>query len=309
MSLKKYLPEGIARALSSADAEIVKRITELRVRKDRPLIAVIKNTSYFLGENGDIYDAPCAHCVTVDARAFDKLFMELCSYSLHSHTEELKKGYITLENGARVGVASSAVYEKDRLISVKDVTSLNIRIPNTVKGCADSVLNFLYVNSFPSIIVAGKPNSGKTTLLRELARELSGGFNGRYRKVCIIDERYELTGRGASASWINCDVLSGFGKAQGIELATRTLSPELIVCDEIAASSEAQAVSYAFSSGIRFAVSVHIGSKEELFKKKIIRRLLSTGAFSSALLIVNVVLVLSALSTVISVGILIAAGG
>lgn len=101
-----------------------------------------------------------------------------------------------------------------------------------------------------SIIVAAPPGGGKTTVLRDLARALSGGFGGRYRKVSIVDERGEF---GGFSPGVNTDVLTGFGKKKGIEIAVRTLSPELIVCDEIADDAEVDAIKAGFSSGVAFA--------------------------------------------------------
>lgn len=265
------------------DASILERISEIRLRKGRAVIIVIRNTSYFIDYNGDLYDCLGSHCVVISAQDFDTIFMELCSYSLYSSMDSLINGYLTLSFGARVGVSSSAVYEGNRLISVKNINSLNIRIPIEAKGCADSVLNFLYVNAFPSIIVAGKPNSGKTTLLRDIARQLSGGFNNRYRKVAIVDERNEIAGNTemntALDVGINTDVLSSFSKSKGIEIATRTLSPEMIICDEISTEEELSSILFAFSSGVRFALSVHAQSKDELIRKPIVKRLLETGEF------------------------------
>lgn len=284
-----YFPAGVKAAFEMLEPAVVERINEIRLRKNGCVLLIIRNTAYFLDYNGDLYDKPSTHCVTVGGADFDEIFMAMCAYSLYSHMDSLKNGYLTLPCGARVGVAASGVYEEGALLSVKDVTSLNIRVPSQIVGCAEPVLNCLYVHAFPSIIIAGKPNSGKTTLLRDLARGLSGGFNGSYRKVTIVDERYEFSGKCGGDMMmdvgVNCDVLAGFRKAQGIELATRTLSPEMILCDEIATRQELESILYAFSSGISFALSVHIGSREDLLHRPIVRELLKTGEFSYIVLL------------------------
>lgn len=290
-SVLSCMNEELQAVFNMLDVNILNRINEIRVRRNNKLIIVIKNTSYFLDYNGDIYDYPANNAVSVNSECFDKLFMCLCDYSVYSNMDNMKKGFMTLSNGARVGIASTAVYDNYGLMSVKDITSVNIRIPSEIKGCADSILNFLYVTSFPSIIVAGKPNSGKTTLLRDLARGLSGGFNNRYAKVTIIDERNEIAGKQNSEltmdTGINADVITSFSKAEGIELATRTLSPEMIICDEISTEREVQSILYAFSSGISFALSVHISSREDLLRKPIIKTLLDTREFAYIVLLDN----------------------
>ena len=289
LNVLEYLTDSLRAVFEIMDVEILKRINEIRLRRSAPVIVVIKNTSYFIDYNGDLYDTPNDHCVLMTPEELETVFMAMCAYSLHSVMDGLKKGYITLPSGARVGVAASAVYEDNRLIAVKDVTSLNIRIPREVSGCSDALLNFLYVNSFPSIIVAGKPNSGKTTLLRDMARNLSGGFNNRFVKLAVIDERNELAGKENDHLTldlgINTDVLTSFSKAEGIELATRSLSPEMIICDEVSTDQEVSSILYAFSSGIRFALSVHLSSREDLLMKPIIKTLLTTGEFSYIVLL------------------------
>lgn len=286
-----YMPDKVKSAFNMLDENILNRINELRIRRDKPIVLVIKNTSYFIDIKGDLYDYLMSQSIGVNSEEFDNLFMSLCDYSLYDNMENLKNGFLTLSNGARIGVASTAVNDEDGIVSVKDIVSLNIRIPQEVKGCAEKILNFLYVNSFPSIIVAGKPNSGKTTLLRDIARMLSDGFNNRYTKVCVIDERNEFAAKKdnnlSMDVGVNTDVLTAFNKAKGIEIATRTLSPEMIICDEISNDEEVQSILYAFSSGISFALSVHISGRDDLLYKPIIKTLLQSQEFSYIVLLDN----------------------
>lgn len=278
-----YFDEDLSSVFKNMDISIQTRITEIRLRRNKPIVLSIKNTSYFLDYNGDIYDYINHSTVVCDSDTFDNVFMKMCDYSIYSNMENLKNGFITLPNGARVGVASTAVFDGNGLISVKDISSLNIRIPRMVRGCADEILNFLYINSFPSIVVAGAPNSGKTTVLREVARELSSGFNNSYRKVVVVDERNEICAKYndsfAMDTGVNLDVLTGFKKADGIEIATRSMSPELIVCDEISTDKELDSIKYAFSSGVKFALSIHAGAKMDLYNRSILVELLKTGEF------------------------------
>ncbi len=286
-----YMNDDLKKVFSLLDINIQNRINEIRIRKDSYIIIVIKNTSYFIDYNGDIYDYPSNNCVYVNKADFDKLYLSFCIYSVYSNAENIKNGFITLKNGSRIGIAGNAVYDKNELLSVNDVSSINIRISKDVKNCADSILSFLYVNSFPSIIVAGKPNSGKTTILRDIARQLSSGFNNKYAKIAVVDERGEICGKTGDCSeldiGVNTDVLTSFPKDKGIEIATRTLSPEMIVCDEISTQKEVKSILYAFSSGVRFALSVHIGSRDDLINKPIIRTLLNTREFSYLVLLDN----------------------
>jgi len=286
-----FMNDELKSVFSILDINILTRITEIRVRKNNYLLIVIKNTSYFIDYNGDIYDYPSSHCVYIEEEEFDELFLSFCNYSVYSNTKNINNGFITLENGSRIGIAGEAVYEKGEILSVRDISSMNIRIAKEVKNCSEGILNFLYVNSFPSIIIAGKPNSGKTTLLRDMARLLSSGFNNRYAKIAIVDERNEICGKRAGKTHldigINTDVLTSFSKAQGIETATRTLSPDMIICDEVSSEKEVNSILFAFSSGISFALSVHISTREDLLRKPIIKTLLETGEFRYIVLLEN----------------------
>lgn len=287
----KYFDDSLRNAFSEIDEIILSKITEIRIRKNRPIVIIIRNTAYFIDYNGDLYDYPPHNAVRIDSQQFDKLFLSLCDYSIYSSMENMKNGFITLESGSRIGIASTCVFKNKGINAVKDITSLNIRIHKEVVSCADSILNSLYVNSFPSIIVAGAPNSGKTTLLRDLSYQLSNGFNNHYPKIAVVDERNEIAGKQndnyCMSVGVNCDVLTGFTKAKGIEIATRVLSPNMIVCDEIATLDEVESIEYAFSSGITFALSVHLSDKEDLVNKPIMKKLLKTNEFSYIVLLKN----------------------
>ncbi len=278
-----YLPSELSFAFSRIDTDIKSKITEIRIRRDKPVVVVIRNYSYFIDANGDLFDCFCRGVMICDSEVFDKLFLNLCDYTLYANMQTLNQGYLMLPNGARIGVCSTANIEDKIVKSVKNISSLNIRISREHKGCAYPILNAIYQNDIPNVIIAGKPNSGKTTLLRDIARGLSSGFNNKYRKVSIIDERNEIAGKCDDLIsldiGVNTDILTGFSKAKGIEIATRTLSPEIIICDEISTDEELENILFAFSSGVKFALSVHVGSKSDLFNKSIVRKLLANDEF------------------------------
>ena len=290
-SIIEYMPNELANVLNSIDRQYLNVISEIRIRRDKPIIIIIRNSSYFVNSKGVLLDYCTVDSFVISSIAFDNLFIRLCDYSIHSNIQNLKRGFLTLNNGSRVGIASTAVVSDNGNTFVKNVVALNIRVPQEIKGCSKGLLNTIYKQEIPSIIVAGRPNSGKTTLLRDIAYQLSSGYKNQYHKIAIIDERNEFAAKHENNLsmdlGVNTDVLTYFSKSIGIEIATRALSPELIICDEVATNDELSSIMYAFSSGVSFALSVHISDKDDLITKPIIKRLLNTKQIKYIVLLDN----------------------
>ena len=277
------MPKYLKDIFNSFDKNIISLITEIRLRRNKAVIVYLKNVPYFISIGGQLVNSYSENTVKMDDEAFDIITDRLCNHSYHTNMHTMIDGYITAKNGSRVGIGASAVYKDNEVTSVKDINSINIRIAKEYKGCARKILNLLYTKSTTSIIVAGPVLSGKTTFLRDFSRLISSGFAGRYRKVSIVDERREISS-GFDVG-INTDVLVGFEKAKGIEIATRTLSPDIIVCDEIGNVNELNAIKYGFSTGISFAVSVHMKNEKQLLTNKIIAGLIATDEFDYIVLL------------------------
>lgn len=270
-------PQGLQKLFLSIDNSIKPSINEIRLRKNKLIIIYVISTPYFIEIDGTLVKMPTMDSVICPDYDFEYVCDRLCSHSYHTNMPSLVNGYITCENGSRVGVASTGVSKNGEISSIRDITSLNIRISHEYIGCSKKIASVIYKDKLPSIIVAGKVASGKTTFLRDYARCVSGGFNGKYKKVSIIDERREIV--SCFDVGINTDYLYGFSKAKGIEIATRTLSPDLIICDEIGSFDELNAIKYSFSSGVKFAVSVHIGNRNDIVNNEILNGLIDTGQF------------------------------
>lgn len=278
------LTPPLSTILSNIDEKEKTKVNEIRLRLEKPIMLIHEKGVWFVNNNSKLMNYPGENAYVVSRKDINDSFSKICDYSIHSNNENLIKGYITVKGGVRVGIASSAVIQNGLITSVKEITSLNIRVAKGIIGAGQPILNTLFVNSSPSVIIASKPSGGKTTVLRDMARHLSSGFNSRYRRVSIIDERNEIAGKYNGGFifdvGMNTDVLTGFPKVNGIEIAMRTLAPEYIICDEIATVDEAKAINYAFASGVNFIVSMHIKNKDSLFDKKAFRALLESNEFS-----------------------------
>lgn len=276
-------PKFIKDIFNSFDVKIRNQINEIRLRRDKPIIVYIINKAYFVELSGRLSPNLNQQCLYLSSDDFDYICDKICSNSYHTSMTTLVDGYVTAKNGSRVGVSSTAVIKDNKIHSVRDISSLNIRISHEYKNCSKKIVDLICKDKLPSIVVAGKPCCGKTTFLRDYARLISNGYMGECKKVSIVDERKEIS-CGFDVG-VNTDTLYGFSKAKGIEIATRTLSPDLIICDEIGNEQELEAMENSFTTGVSFAVSVHIKSSKQLFSNMILLNLIDSGQFDYVIIL------------------------
>ena len=266
----KYLPDRVASAVLLFSRSVKERrlwISEIRLRADAPISLTYgeRNIYCFGGE-----------VVVCRENEIAETLQRLCGDSVHSYSETIKEGFISLENGCRVGVCGIVSLGDGAIKSVYRVLSLAIRIPHDVIGAAKSVMPILCGETVESALFYAPPNVGKTTLIRDLARTVSGG--DAPRRIALIDTRGEIFVK----EWFTCslvDVLRGYPRAKGIEIATRTLSPEIILCDEIGSADESAAILSAQNSGVPLIATAHADSLETLLRRPNIKMLYDHRVF------------------------------
>ncbi len=267
--------------LQKLSEQTVSIIQEIRLRVNSPIVIVTSQGSSYLTNTGKLSLIISLGCVVPTENEIYETVNKMCGYSMHSHYEDLLNGYITLPNGSRVGVCGTAVFEKDKVKGIDNISSVNIRIPRAVRGVANELFENLFLNETPNIIIAGAPSTGKTTMLRDIALQLGTGRTGKYFKVCVIDERKELFPRKMKLieSGANIDVLLGFPKIKGIPMAVRSMSPEYIICDEIGGLDETEKIIDGINCGVSFVLSMHAKSIDELRRKQSYKVLVNNGDF------------------------------
>lgn len=219
-------------------------------------------------------------CRHVDDRVFcasdmARLFTHLCAHSVYSHQEELRHGFIATANGCRAGIAGQAVVEKGQVLSVRGITSVCLRLAREHRGCASPILPYIrHQNRLCGVLICGGPAGGKTTLLRDLIRLLSEDKHAPCQ-LAVVDERGELTATFPEARPF--DVLCGYTKAQGMEQALRTLSPQGIVFDELGDEEDVHAVMHCLHSGVAAIGSVHADGVEGVRHRRALLPLLQNG--------------------------------
>ncbi len=273
-----YLPENLKSILLKLSPEFKESAQEIRLRAGRPLTLTMSGSQFFVCKSGT-YMLPRADSVFVTPEDLNNCFLKLCRHSVYSHNHELCEGYISLENGHRAGICGKVVLKDGKIETVRDISSINIRIAKEVPNCASEILNTCRDGG---ILICGGPGTGKTTLLRDVCRQLASGRVGSCKKVAVVDSRGEIaavsggvpnTDMGSTA-----DIITGVQKSKGIEMALRTLFPDVIAFDELGDMDEVLAVAQSFNSGVRIITTAHIGNEADLLKRPTVLRLLKTGA-------------------------------
>lgn len=280
-----YLPPDLRQVLEAVPEREKPRIQEVRLRAGRPLSVFDGACSRFVTGTGDLVRGGGG--LLVDQTLLQDAFVRLCDYSVHTHQGEMERGFVTTPKGDRVGLCASVVKDRDGTVSCREISALNIRISREVPGAGRELCRRWGLDR--GLILAGGPGTGKTTLLRDVGRALASGEMGDCKKVVYVDERYELSAmfRGAPRRDIGLcgDAICGLPKACAIEQAVRTLSPEYILCDELGSLGEVEEIGAGLACGVTFLVSVHCGSREELFRNPIIGALMGTGSFGAVALL------------------------
>lgn len=279
----QYFPLEIYLQLTKAIEEnekIAENIQEIRIRTDKPLSIRVENTNRIL-----------KHRVTQEETL--RIFEKICEGSIYSYKKQICEGFITVKGGHRIGITGNAVMEGDEIINLNYISSLNFRIARQKLECSNEALKYIInmeENNINNTLIVSPPGCGKTTILRDAIRKISNGIkeiNFRGRTVGLVDERGEIAamykGIPQNNIGIRTDVIDNVTKNKGMRMLVRSMSPEIIACDEIGSKDDIQAINYAICSGVKGIFTAHGKGIEEinlnpeiseLLKKNIIERIL-----------------------------------
>jgi len=270
-----FLPKTIADQLLNIPPVKLAELEEIRIRIHRPIELTIKGVPQFL-----------PYIVKPDDAVH--LLNKISHFSIYTLEEELKRGYITIEGGHRVGLAGKVILEESKVKAIRDISSFNIRIAREKIGIANQLVPLLLNRdqSWYHTMIIGPPQTGKTTLLRDIARIISSGDEHRSLppyKVGIIDERSEIAGSVSGIPQMTfgprIDVLDACPKAEGMMMMIRSMSPDVLIVDEIGRKEDADAIMEAINAGIKLITTTHGYSLGDIQKRPTLKPILEMANF------------------------------
>jgi len=272
------LPINIKNALKKISYS--DKLQEIRIRTDKPLILQIGNKEV-ISEYVPSYE---------DVKI---IIQRISNYSVYAFEEEIKNGYITIKGGHRIGICGRCVIENNQVKTIKNIASINFRICREILGCSDKIMKYLIEEGeVINTIIISPPKCGKTTIIRDVAKNISNGMKALRlpgKKVCVIDERSELGacyfGIPQMDLGIRTDILDGCPKSQGIIMAIRSMAPEVIVCDEIGTNKDVESVLVALNSGVSLVTTIHGYGVEDLYNRNVFKDIVENKVFKRAIVL------------------------
>lgn len=249
--------------------ENLKNIQEIRLNIDKPIIVLSNNKEIIL--NYKVLD-----------RDLKAIMQKISNYSLYAFEEEIRQGYITIKGGHRIGLSGQCVMEKGTVKTIKNISSMNIRVCREVKGCSRQIINSIIENGqVLNTLIISPPKCGKTTMLRDLTRNISDGIdsvNFLGKRTVVIDERSEIAScfRGVPQMDVGfrTSVYDSCLKSEGMIMAIRSMAPEVITCDEIGTYKDIESLVLAYNSGVNIIATIHGNNIEDLYKRPVFSGLL-----------------------------------
>lgn len=274
------LSPNIRRELAGISSD---KLNEIRLRTDKPLILTENNREYFV-HNGILKKKYEEELYVVSESDLKETMEFITNYSLYAYNDELKKGFITVSGGHRIGICGKVVYEGEKIKTVRNIQSMNIRVSHQIVGCGEKIVPYLKTPDYENTLIISSPGMGKTTLLRDLIRLLSNqGAN-----VGVVDERSEIAscylGKPQNDVGIRTDVLDCCQKKDGMLMLVRSMRPDIIAVDEIGGEEDAKALQYVSLCGCKILATIHGSSLCELEHKNGIKEILRLGLFKRFIL-------------------------
>ncbi len=277
MDFLKIFPQDI---ISHLEKYNIHNLEEVRIRANKPIYIFLSGVEVKIP-------------FVTTAEDIKLIFTRMSNFSAYAFDENIRCGYITLKGGNRVGICGRCVVENGRIKTIKDISSINIRFAKEAVGCSDHIMHHILGEGFiNNTIIISPPKCGKTTMLRDIARNISNGFKGlKGRNISIIDERNEIAscymGLPQFDVGIRTDVLEGCPKAHGMIMMLRSMAPEVIICDEIGSEEDLSSIILTMNSGVKIVTSIHGEDIEDFSNKYIYKKSKEHSIFKRGIVLKN----------------------
>lgn len=280
-----YMPDNIVPILSKTLLLIENSLEEIRFRTKKPLVVITNNGAFGVLSSGKLTSV-MVNSYIVSETDMKKLFQLICENSVYAYLEEIKNGFITLRGGNRVGITGKAIMEKNLIKNVTDISSLNFRVSREIIGVADPIIGHILSDGYiKNTLIISPPGGGKTTVIRDVARQISNvGF-----KVGIIDERSEIAAMAKGVAYndvgLNTDVIDSVPRHIGVVSLIRSMSPHVIITDEISNPDDVKAILTVTGSGTSIIATAHSQNLDEIKNKEMFSKILGANGFSQIIAI------------------------
>jgi len=281
----RYFPINISSLLHKAikqNEKLAEQIQEIRIRVGRPIILKLQNLDILIE-------------YIVNQTEILQILEKICENSIYAYKNQICNGYITIKGGHRIGITGSAVVENEKIINIKYITSLNFRIARQVLNCSNKIIGQVIDEKNQDIyntLIVSPPGRGKTTILRDLIRNLSNGIdeiNFKGRTCGVVDERGEIAamykGVPQNDIGIRTDIIENISKAKGIKILIRTMAPEIIACDEIGSKEDVEAIQEAIISGVKGIFTMHGRTLDDVKSNNQINKLIEENKIEKIIFI------------------------
>ena len=281
----RYFPINISSLLYKAisqNEKLAEQIQEIRIRVGRPIILKLQNLDILIE-------------YIVNQTEILQILEKICENSIYAYKNQICNGYITIKGGHRIGISGSVIQNDGKISNINYISNLNFRIARQIIGASNEILRYILnieENSIYNTLIVSPPGRGKTTILRDLIRNLSNGIdeiNFKGRTCGVVDERGEIAamykGVPQNDIGIRTDIIENISKAKGIKILIRTMAPEIIACDEIGSKEDVEAIQEAIISGVKGIFTMHGRTLDDVKSNNQINKLIEENKIEKIIFI------------------------
>lgn len=276
----KILPEKIQNEILNVGSN--NKITEIRLRVNKRIIVITSNVEVFLN-----------YIITLNDLL--EILIKVSKNSLYAIQNDINNGFVVINGGHRIGICGEVVFQDGKIKNVKNINSMNIRVSRQLIGCADKLMeNIIEDKILKNTLIVSPPGCGKTTMLRDVVRQVSNGvkrLNFYGKNVGLVDERGEIASVSNGVANLDVgmrtDIMSNCPKYTGMEMLVRSMGISVIATDEIGGNNDVDAIKYAALSGVKLVFTMHGKSLEDIKRKNGIKELMDEGLFEKVVILSN----------------------